>query len=265
MMVRSLTLRILGLALFAAGVAAVPALLARNQGGGPAMFSYTVVRSYLHDPDAFTQGLLVRGGFLYESTGQYGQSTLRKVRLDNGQVVQQHRLDKRYFGEGLTDWEGKLIQLTWREGLAFVYDLATFKPERTFAYNGEGWGLTHDGKRLIMSDGSSTLRFLHPETFRELGRITVLDRGRGVTDLNELEYVNGEIFANVWNTDRIARIAPASGQVTGWIDLAGLWPQAERGTSDAVLNGIAYDASSRRLFVTGKLWPRIYEIALVRK
>jgi glutamine cyclotransferase len=171
-------------------------------------------------------------------------------------------LDPQYFGEGITDWKTSLIQLTWRSEVGFVYDLATFKQTRTFRYRGEGWGLTHDKTRLIMSDGSAELRFLNPETFAETGRLTVRDGREPVSDLNELEYVDGEVFANVWQTDRIARISPKDGRVTGWIDLTGLLPPAERAT-DAVLNGIAYDASTRRLFVTGKLWPRLFEIELV--
>jgi glutamine cyclotransferase len=219
--------------------------------------------SYPHDTNAFTQGLIFRNGVLYESTGQYGRSSLRRVRLETGQVLQQRPLDRRYFGEGLAEWNGRLIQLTWKEGVGFVYDLATFTEQRTFSYTGEGWGITHDGARLILSDGSPTLRFLHPETFRETGRLQVTDRGKPVHDLNELEFVRDEIYANIWNTDRIARISPSSGTVLGWIDLANLWPQ--RAGIDAVLNGIAYDAAGDRLFVTGKLWPRLYHIELVRR
>ena len=235
------------------------------QGGGPAMYGYKVIATYPHDIDAFTQGLVYREGFLYESTGRYGESSLRKVRLGTGQVVQERRVDKRYFAEGLTSWQNHLIQLTWREGQGFVYDLASFKPLRNFTYKGEGWGLTHDGKRLILSDGSATLRFLNPDTFAEMGQIHVQDRGAPVLNLNELEFVNGEIYANVWHTDRIARIAPDTGAVLAWIDLAGLLRPGERRHSDAVLNGIAYDAAGSRLFVTGKLWPKIFHIELVRK
>ncbi len=225
-------------------------------------FGYQVVRSYPHDRDAFTQGLIYRDGFFFEGTGLNGRSGIRKVKIETGEVLQTQPLDPEYFGEGITEWKGSLIQLTWRSEIAFVYDVATFRQTKTFRYEGEGWGLTHDRTRLIMSDGSAQLRFLDPATFHEHGRITVRDANGPVTDLNELEYVNGEVLANVWQTDRIARISPASGRVTGWIDLSGLLPAGER-ARDAVLNGIAHDAGSNRLFVTGKLWPRLFEIKLV--
>ena len=229
------------------------------------MSGYKVVASFPHDTDAFTQGLIFRDGFLYESTGRYGESSLRKVELATGRVVQQRKVNQRYFAEGLTEWQGRLIQLTWRESVAFVYDLATLADERTFTYAGEGWGLTHDGTRLILSDGSDTLTFLDPATFQVTGRIAVKDRGAPVRDLNELEFVRGEIYANVWQTDRIARIAPATGEVVGWIDLTGLLSAGHRPAQDAVLNGIAYDSAGNRLFVTGKLWPSIFQIELVGK
>jgi glutamine cyclotransferase len=226
------------------------------------IYGYTVVRSYPHDREAFTQGLIVRGGALYEGTGLNGRSGIRKVELETGRVLQIQPLDADYFGEGITEWKGALIQLTWRSEIAFVYDLPTFRRTGSFSYRGEGWGITHDGRRLIMSDGSAQLRFLDPETFKETGRVTVRDANGPVSELNELEFVKGEVFANVWQTDRIARIAPATGRVTGWIDLANLLPASER-VPDAVLNGIAYDAGADRLFVTGKLWPRLFEITLV--
>jgi glutamine cyclotransferase len=225
--------------------------------------SYRVVKAYPHDPTAFTQGLIYRDGFLFESTGRNGQSTLRKVRLETGEVVQQHRLDQAHFAEGLAEWNGQLVQLTWRSNVAFVYDLASFAPRRTFSYTGEGWGLTRDQEGFILSDGSAQLRFLHPETFREVRRITVTDRGMPVRDLNELEFIRGEVYANVWHSDRIARISPVSGRVIGWIDLRGLMATGYRLDSEAVLNGIAYDAAANRLFVTGKLWPRLFEIQVV--
>lgn len=218
-----------------------------------------VVRSYPHDPKAFTQGLVFVDGYLYEGTGQKGESSIRKVRLESGEVVQIHRLDSRYFGEGITILRDSLIQLTWQAGVGFVYDAKTFEPRRTFTYSGEGWGLTHDGTRLIMSDGSSALRFLDPKTFDETGRVQVNDAGRPVDQLNELEFVKGEIYANVWMHDRIARISPKTGAVTGWIDLRGLLTPQEAATVD-VLNGIAYDAENDRLFVTGKWWPKLFEI-----
>jgi glutaminyl-peptide cyclotransferase len=219
---------------------------------------YTIVRSYPHDPEAFTQGLIFRDGFLYESTGQNGRSSLRKVVLETGRVVQRKALDARYFAEGLTDWGNRLIQLTYTTNVGFVYTLSTFANENAFSYTGEGWGLTHDGRRLIMSDGSASLRFLHPETFVETGRIVVRGDGRSIEQLNELEFVKGRVYANVWLTNRVAMIDPASGQVAGWLDLTGLLPAGSRGHD--VLNGIAYDAVGDRLFVTGKLWPRLFEI-----
>jgi glutaminyl-peptide cyclotransferase len=228
-------------------------------------YGYRIVNTFPHDSRAFTQGLIYRNGFLYESTGLRGRSSLRKVRLETGEVVQQTAIDPLYFAEGLAEWNGELIQLTWENEVAFRYDLATFGRRGTFTYTGQGWGLASDGERLVMSDGSPVLRWLGPTTFRETGRLQVTDRGRPVADLNELEIVGNEVFANVWKTDRIARISPATGRVTGWIDLAGLLPPAERGDPDAVLNGIAYDAGARRLFVTGKLWPRVFEIELVRR
>jgi len=226
------------------------------------IYGYHVVRSYPHDAAAFTQGLIYRDGFLYESTGLPGQSSLRKVRLETGEVVQRHAVPARFFAEGLVDWKDELIQLTWQTEVGFVYQLGTFAEKRTFTYRGEGWGLTRDDRRLIMSDGSAELRFLDPATLKEISRVTVTDVGRPVLELNELEYVRGEIYANVWQTDRIARINPATGRVTGWIDLAGLLPAGARRSPDAVLNGIAYDSAANRLFVTGKLWPMLYEIAL---
>lgn len=186
------------------------------------------------------------------------------MRLETGEVLQIQSIDAQYFGEGIAVWRDALIQLTWQSGIGFVYDRATFRRTKTFKYRGEGWGLTHDGKRLIMSDGTPWLRFLDPATLRETGRVQVADGGLPVEDVNELEFVKGEIFANVWNTDRIARIAPATGRVTGWIDLRGLLGPREAVGVD-VLNGIAYDAAGDRLFVTGKLWPRLFEIRLARR
>jgi glutaminyl-peptide cyclotransferase len=225
--------------------------------------TFRVVRTYPHDAAAYTQGLIYREGFLYESTGLNGQSTLRRVKLETGEVVQQHRLDTAYFAEGLAEWNGQLVQLTWRSNIAFVYDLASFVPRRTFGYTGEGWGLTRDREGFILSDGTEQLRFLHPDTFREVRRVTVTDGGVPVRDLNELEYVRDEVFANVWHANRIARISPESGRVVGWIDLRGLMSTGYRLDSEAVLNGIAYDATTNRLFVTGKLWPRLFEIEVV--
>jgi glutamine cyclotransferase len=222
--------------------------------------SYRVVKVYPHDAGAYTQGLIYRDGFLYESTGLNGRSSLRKVRLETGEVVQQLRIDRAHFAEGLADWKDSLVQLTWRSNVAFVYELTSFVPRRTFSYSGEGWGLTHDGQRFILSDGTDQLRFLDPDTFREIRRIAVTDGRTSIRDLNELEYVRGEIYANVWHTDRIARISPETGRVIRWIDLRGLMSGGFKLDDEAVLNGIAHDAARNRLFVTGKLWPRLFEI-----
>jgi glutamine cyclotransferase len=238
---------------------------ALGQTGNPAIYGYRIVNVYPHDSRAFTQGLVYRDGFLFESTGLYGRSTLRKVRLESGEVIQQVPVDAKYFAEGLTDWGGLLIQLTWQSSIGFVYDLRTLALQSEFNYPGEGWGLTHDRGRLIMSDGSSSLRFLDPATFKEIGRVSVKDRGEPVENLNELEFVRNDLFANVWHTDRIAIIAPQSGQVIGWIDLSGLLSDIYRTNPEAVLNGIAYDTARDRLFVTGKLWPKLFEIQLERR
>lgn len=235
-----------------------------NQRATVPLYGYEVVNSFPHDPQAFTQGLLYYDGFLFESTGRNGASSLRKVRLETGEVVQKHDIDRRYFAEGLANWADRLVQLTYQTNVAFVYERVSFRLVKTFEYTGEGWGLTDDGRRLIMSDGTPRLRFLDPETFRETGRVTVTDPSGPIEDLNELEVVKGEVYANVWLTDRIAMIAPATGRVTGWIDLSGLL-RNRTPNSDAVLNGIAYDAKRDRLFVTGKLWPRLFEIRLRRR
>jgi glutamine cyclotransferase len=229
------------------------------------IYTYTVVNTYPHDPGAYTQGLVYRDGFLYESTGLNGRSSLRKVKLETGEIVQREAIDRRYFAEGLTEWNGKLAQLTWQSGIGFLYDRATLTLTGTFKYAGEGWGLTHDGKQLILSDGTETLRFLDPQTFRESGRLAITDGKLPVRGLNELEYVQGEIFANVWHSDRVARISPATGQVMGWIEMKGLLPDVYRLDPEAVLNGIAYDAGKDRLFVTGKLWPKLFEIKVSRR
>lgn len=226
----------------------------------PPVQGYRVVASYPHDPGAFTQGLFFHDGFLYEGTGLHGRSSIRKVELETGRIVQAVELPEEFFGEGITVWGDRLIAITWQEQTAFVLDLKTFKLWRKFSYTGEGWGLTQNGRELIMSDGSADLRFLDPQNFRELRRLRVTAGGKPVAQLNELEWVDGEIYANVWQSDRIARIDPKTGHVKAWINLAGLLPQ--RNGSDDVLNGIAYDAKRKRLFVTGKLWPRLFEIAL---
>lgn len=229
------------------------------------MYGYEIVNVYPHDVRAFSQGLVFADGFLYEGTGQYGQSSLRQVDLESGKVLKYVPLPREIFGEGIAISGSQIIQLTWQNRVGLVYDKESLKPQSTFRYKGEGWGLTTDGQRLVMSDGSATLRFLDPKTFRVVDTVTVHSRGAPVDRLNELEYVEGEIYANVWGSDRIARISPRTGEVLGWIDLTGLLTPAERGNIDAVLNGIAYDAQAKRLFVTGKLWPKLFEIRVVPK
>ncbi len=224
---------------------------------------YRVVHAYPHDPMAFTQGLIYLDGFLYESTGLNGRSSLRMTELATGKVLQKQPVGPQYFAEGMTNFGGKLYQLTWQNGKAFVYDRFSFKLLKEHTYTGEGWGLTNDGKRLILSDGTAQIRFMDPTTFAVTGKITVTDQGRPIDRLNELEYVRGEIYANVWQTELIARISPTTGKVLGWIDLTGLLTPAEAQSVD-VLNGIAYDAKQDRLFVTGKLWPKIFEIKLTK-
>jgi len=250
----------------AAAVVAV-ALAAWAQLGvhrSPETAGFKVVAVYPHDPRAFTQGLVIRGGRLYEGTGQYGASTLRRVDLATGNVEKSRSLTQEYFGEGVAVLGNKVYQITWKNGAGFVYDLDSFSVEKTFRYTGEGWGLTDDGERLIMSDGTATIRFIDPQTFETVRELAVHDGDKPVDKLNELEFVNGEIWSNVWYDDRIARISPADGAILGWIDLSSLYPQSARG-SEAVLNGIAYDATAKRLFVTGKNWPQLYEIQVVRK
>jgi len=229
--------------------------------------TYQVVHTYPHDAQAFTQGLIYLDGHLYESTGIKGHSSLRMEDVETGRILQFQDVPDKYFAEGLAAWKSgstdTLIQLTWQEHVALVYDRLTFRFVRTLPYTCEGWGLTQDGKNLILSDGTATLRFFDPVTFQLVRTIQVKDRGHPVTKLNELEFIHGQIYANIWYSDRIARISPATGKVLGWIDLAGLLPQSERSGPGAVLNGIAYDAEHDRLFVTGKLWPKLFEIKVI--
>ena len=229
----------------------------------PAEYGYRVVESFPHDPEAFTQGLLFRDGRLFESTGGYGTSTLREVDLETGRVVRERRLGEGLFGEGLALVGDRLVQLTWREGVGFVYDAGTLRTVGSFAYEGEGWGLAADGERVVMSDGTATLRFLDPATLEESGRIQVAGPEGPVAGLNELELVGGVLYANVWRTDRIAMIDPENGRLRGWLDLAGILPVVFRRETTAELNGIAHDPATGRLFVTGKRWPRLFEIELV--
>ncbi len=224
-----------------------------------------VKRTYPHDNLAFTQGLTYHNGFLFEGTGLHGRSDLRRVELETGRVVQRTALPAEYFGEGITLWRSTIVQLTWDTKIGFVWDRERFRRIATFRYEGEGWGLTHDSTHLIMSDGTASLRFLDPTTFRPVRRLLVTDAGTPVTDLNELEWIDGEIYANVWRTDFIARISPSSGRVLGWVDLGGLLTLAEQRAGADVLNGIAYDSTGRRLFVTGKLWPKVFDVAIPPK
>ena len=226
------------------------------------VYGFEVVRVYPHDPEAFTQGLVFRNGELLESTGRY-PSTVRRVRLEDGVVLQQRELDEDYFGEGLTAVGDRVLTLTWKGGKGFIWDPATLEPEGEFAYAGEGWGLTHDTTRLILSDGTAALRFLDPTTLAETGRVPVTLDGRPVRQINELEWIEGEVFANLWQTDYIVRINPATGAITGIVDLTELMPdRSGLDPTDAVLNGIAWDPEGRRLFVTGKNWPKLFEIRL---
>lgn len=227
---------------------------------------FIVKHTYPHDPNAFTQGLFFRDGFLFESTGLNGKSWLRKVDLHTGKVLQQKDLPQAIFGEGSTLVGDEIVSLTWTSKYGFVFDAKTFTLKRKFTYDSEGWGLASDAAHVYMSDGTPTIHILDPATLKEQRRIQVSAEGKPVAELNELEMVDGELYANVWGTDVIARIDPATGNVVGWIDLTGLLPPARRGTdsADAVLNGIAYDAMHKRLFVTGKLWPKLFEIELVR-
>ena len=250
---------------FLAAAFGICASISLAQASGVPEYSCQVVHTYHHDPAAFTQGLVYLNGVLYEGTGLNGESSIRKVKLETGEVLQKRDVAPEYFGEGIVNWKDRLLELTWTAHRGFLYDLASFMPRGQFEYPGEGWGLTQDGKRIIMSDGTAQLRFWDPETLKETGRITVTDDGQPVSELNELEWVKGEIYANVWQTDRIARIDPASGKVVGWIDCTGLLSPADRTEQTDVLNGIAYDAARDRLFVTGKRWPKLFEIRVVKK
>ncbi|MFZ6875335.1 glutaminyl-peptide cyclotransferase [Undibacterium sp. Di27W] len=229
-------------------------------------YGYEVVHSYPHDPNAFTQGLFFKDGILYESTGLQGRSSVRKVRLETGEVLQKIDLPGQIFGEGITWWGKRLIGITWTSQAGYVLDLDSFAFQKEFPYKGEGWGLTRNDKEIIMSEGTAELRFLDPETLRETRRIKVTADGKPVDQLNELEWVKGEILSNIWQTDTIARIDPKTGKVTGWINLNGLLPMGDRILAHPdVLNGIAYDAAKDRLFVTGKLWPKLFEIRLIKR
>jgi glutaminyl-peptide cyclotransferase len=227
-------------------------------------YRYEIVRTYPQDSAAFTQGLFYLGGYLYESTGLVSQSSIRRVELRTGRVLQNTAIAAPYFGEGIVNWKNRLISLTWQHHVGWVFDLEKLTVRSEFHYDGEGWGLTQDGQRLIMSDGTAVLRLIDPETLRQTGHIDVTYQGKPVGNLNELEWIKGEIYANVWLTDWIVRIDPSSGRVVGLVDLKGLLSESDRQQANAdVLNGIAYDGEHDRLFVTGKRWPKLFEIRLV--
>jgi glutamine cyclotransferase len=250
--------------LIVAAAFALAACTTATQAARVPEYGYEIVHTYRHDPLAYTQGLVYMDGVLYEGTGLEEESTIRKVKLETGEVLQKRDVPG-VFGEGIILWKDRLYELTWRHQIGFIYDAKTFEPRGRFEYPGEGWGLTLDGKRIIMSDGTAQLRFWDPETLKETGRITVTDDGRPVDQLNELEFIKGEVWANVYQTNRIARIDPATGKITGWVDLSGLLKPEDRNDLTDVLNGIAYDASGDRVFVTGKRWPKLFEIRVVRK
>jgi len=240
-------------------------LISVHAGTSPPEYTFTVVNVFPHDPTAFTQGLACKDGFFYEGTGLNGHSSLRKVRVTTGEVVQRADLASEFFGEGIALVGGEILQLTWTSEVGFVYSARDFRFLRKFSYKGEGWGLASSGGEVYMSDGTDEIRVLDGRTFREKRRLKVRDGNKPITELNELEIVEGEIYANVWQTDRIARISPRTGRVTGWIDLTGILDARYRQNPDAVLNGIAYDPVKKRLFVTGKLWPKVFEIRLAPK
>jgi glutaminyl-peptide cyclotransferase len=254
------------LLLVAAAMVACSCTSSTTEAGGIPVYTYQVVNTYPHDVDAFTEGLFYYNGFLYESTGLNGKSSIRKVKLETGEVVLKRDLSEDYFGEGIIKWKDKLYEMTWQNQIGFIYNFETFAPEGQFHYPGEGWAFTTDGKRIIMDDGTPEIRFWNPDTLKEEGRLLVTADGVPVKNINEMEWVNGEIYANIWETDRIARIDPKTGKVVGWIDCTDLLPPSQRTPgSDSVLNGIAYDSEKGRLFVTGKNWPKLFEIRVVKK
>jgi glutamine cyclotransferase len=228
----------------------------------PKFYTYQIIDTFPHDENAFTQGLVFEKGVFYESTGGYGSSSLRSVDPLSGEVLKLHKLPDHFFGEGLSVVDDRIIHLTWRSKVGFVYDKESFELQQEFSYQTEGWGITYDGSRLIMSDGTQKLYFLDVKTLELIGQVEVYDRGVPVTRLNELEYIDGEIFANVWGTDSIVRINPQTGKVVGWIALQGLLDKEALVHQVDVLNGIAYDEKDNRLFVTGKLWPKVFQIKL---
>jgi glutamine cyclotransferase len=237
----------------------------REQAPAIPVYTYFIINTIPHDYNAYTQGLTFDGGYLYEGTGRRGQSSLRRVSPEDGSIITLHPLDEEFFGEGITIFDNKIYQLTWQSFTGFVYDKDTFLLMEEFFYNTEGWGITHNGEHLIVSDGTAKLYFLDPVTFEIIKELMVTDGLGPVPNLNELEYVNGEIFSNILYSNRIARINPDTGKVTGWIDLNGILANERFDHQIDVMNGIAYDAEQNRLFVTGKLWPKVFEIRLIKK
>ena len=246
----------LSICLMAAAWVAVPVQAAPVSG-------YRVVARYPHSRASFTEGLFFAEGLFYEGTGLVGQSAVIATSPRTGKVVRRVELPAPYFGEGIVDWGANLYEWTWKSHVCFVYDRFSLRLVKQLSYTGEGWGMTRTTKEIITSDGTATLRFRDPETFRETRHILVKDAGHSVSELNELEFIKGEIYANVWHSDRIARISPKDGHVIAWIDLAGILPEDQKVNGESVLNGIAYDAEHDRLFVTGKQWPAVFEIRVV--
>ena len=246
----------------------------RSGSNSAPVYTYEVVNTFKHDSSAFTEGLFFQNGFLYESAGREGQSDLRKVELKSGEIKQRRKMDSKYFGEGTTALNGKVYQLTWQSGKCFVYDFNTFEPLSVLSYNGEGWGLTNDGTNLIMSDGSHQIKFIDPENFRVVRTVNVFNEGKPQIHLNELEYIKGELWANIWHSDDpnilgkenyIVRLDPNDGKILGWIDLKGISQDDVDRDEENTLNGIAYDAAADRIFVTGKQWRKLFEIKLKSK
>lgn len=251
-----------------------PSSTPSTSANAPPVYTYEIVNTFKHDPTSFTEGLFFQDGFLYESVGREGKSDLRKTDLKTGETKQRRKMDAKYFGEGTTALNGKIYQLTWQSGKCFVYDFNTFEPLSLLAYNGEGWGLTNDGTNLIMSDGSHQIKFIDPENFRVIRTISVFNDGKPQIHLNELEYIKGEIWANIWHSDEpdilgkenyIVRLDPKDGKIIGWIDLKGISPDDVERNEENTLNGIAYDAITDRIFVTGKQWRKLFEIKVKPK
>ena len=240
-------------------------LLSGSYANAAPVYSYKVVATYPHSTQSYTEGFFYLDGVFYEGSGINGHSAVMAIAPETGKVLQRHDLPSEYFGEGIVDWGANLYEWTWKSHVCFVYDRFSLRIVKQFTYTGEGWGMTRTAKELITSDGSATLRFRDPETFRETRHVLVKDEGKIVSQLNELEFIKGEIYANVWHSDRIARISPQDGHVIAWIDLAGLLPAEQRIDAESVLNGIAYDPQHDRLFVTGKRWPQVFEIEIVRR